>query len=76
MNERYSLREVAAILGVTVEAVKKYIDRGVAGVKLSCIFENGRRYIMDYQLDEFIKDYTEQTIIGRYNHWSNDPYHM
>ena len=76
MNERYSLREVAAILGVSIEAVKTYIRRGVAGVRLRCIIENGKRYVMDYQLDEFIRDYTEETIIGKYNHWAHDPYHL
>ena len=55
MNERYTLREVAAILGVSFDAVKTYIRRGVAGVKLKCIFENGKRYVMDYQLNDFIK---------------------
>lgn len=76
MSERYTLREVAAILGVSLEAVKKYIDRGVAGVRLRCVFENGKRYVMDYQLDEFIRDYTEETIIGKYNHWAHDPYNL
>lgn len=76
MSERYTLREVAAILGVSLEAVKTYIHRGVAGVKLRCIFENGRRYVMDYQLNDFIRAYTEQTIIGRYNHWAHDPYRL
>lgn len=76
MGERYTLREVAAILGVTINAVKTYMRRGVAGVRLRCIYENGIRYVMDYQLHDFITEYAKQTIIGRYNQWANEPYHL
>ena len=55
VSERYSMTDVARLVGVSVETVWRWTLRGVRGKKLQSYMLGGRRYVTHAGLEQFLE---------------------
>ena len=76
MSDYYKISEVADMLGVTINVVKNAVhNRGLHDVRLNSTMIRNTRYVSVEDLDNYIRELTNKTIIGRYQEWCEKQNH-